>query len=100
MLALLKHVDSTLASPENAFLDPVEREIERSRLFADVLVAYARLVMGRRDVQTPFEGELNITCLEASQPNMCRGADMEERSSSGSRSERVEMAGRQDRRVS
>ena len=57
MIALLKHVDKTLSSPENAFLDPVEREIERSKLFADVLVAYARLVMGRPDVQTPFEGE-------------------------------------------
>ena len=56
MVALLKHVDKTLDSPENAFLDPLEREVERARLLADVLVAYGRMVMGRQDVQTPFEG--------------------------------------------
>ncbi|KAG7571113.1 hypothetical protein FFLO_00938 [Filobasidium floriforme] len=57
LVGLLKHVDNTLASPENAFLDPLEREVERARLLADVLVAYGRMVMGREDVQTPFELE-------------------------------------------
>jgi protein phosphatase PTC7 len=57
LVGLLKHVDNTLASPENAFLDPLEREVERARLLADVLVAYGRMVMGREDVQTPFESE-------------------------------------------
>ncbi|KAJ9102490.1 hypothetical protein QFC21_002890 [Naganishia friedmannii] len=55
ILALLKHVDSTLASPTNAFLLPEEKALERARLFADVLVAYARLCMSRQDVVSPFE---------------------------------------------
>jgi hypothetical protein len=57
ILALLKHVDSTLASPTNAFLLPEEKALERARLFADVLVAYARLCMSRQDVVSPFERE-------------------------------------------
>ncbi|KAJ9121694.1 hypothetical protein QFC22_002314 [Naganishia vaughanmartiniae] len=55
ILALLKHVDSTLASPTNAFLLPEEKALERARLFADVLVGYARLCMSRQDVVSPFE---------------------------------------------
>lgn len=57
ILALLKHVDDTLANPTNAFLLPAEKALERARLLADVLVAYARLCMSRQDVVSPFERE-------------------------------------------
>lgn len=53
--ALLSHVDRTLNSPANSFLLPSERRREKARLFADVLVAYARLLMAREDVVSPFE---------------------------------------------
>ncbi|GHJ87708.1 hypothetical protein NliqN6_4110 [Naganishia liquefaciens] len=55
ILALLKHVDATLANPTNAFLLPAEKALERARLLADVLVAYARLCMSRQDIVSPFE---------------------------------------------
>ncbi|KAJ9100214.1 hypothetical protein QFC20_005491 [Naganishia adeliensis] len=55
ILALLKHVDDTLANPTNSFLLPAEKALERARLLADVLVGYARLCMSRQDVVSPFE---------------------------------------------
>lgn len=57
ILALLKHVDDTLANPTNSFLLPAEKALERARLMADVLVGYARLCMSRQDVVSPFERE-------------------------------------------
>lgn len=57
ILALLKHVDDTLANPTNSFLLPAEKALERARLLADVLVGYARLCMSRQDVVSPFERE-------------------------------------------
>lgn len=53
--ALYKHIENTLSSPANSFLLPDEKKAEKAKLFADVLVGYARLVMTREDVETPFE---------------------------------------------
>jgi hypothetical protein len=76
ILALLKHVDATLATPTNAFLLPAEKALERARLLADVLVGYARLCMSRQDVVSPFERELHGACggrVILNQRSDCRG---------------------------
>ncbi len=57
VLQLLKHVRATIEAPANNFLLPQEKERETARLFADVLVGYSRMLMGREDVVSPFEGK-------------------------------------------
>lgn len=59
-IALLEHVDKMLDAPENKFLLPLEKEKERARLFADVLVVYGKMMMGREDLVSPFEGRSRL----------------------------------------
>jgi hypothetical protein len=50
-----------LDAPENKFLLPLEKEKERARLFADVLVVYGKMMMGREDLVSPFEGRSRLS---------------------------------------
>jgi hypothetical protein len=50
-----------LDAPENKFLLPLEKEKERARLFADVLVVYGKMMMGREDLVSPFEGRFRLS---------------------------------------
>jgi protein phosphatase PTC7 len=60
---LYNSVNQLLELPENNHLSPQDKDAERARIMADVLVAYGRMAMTRTGKEegwkTPFELEAN-----------------------------------------